>query len=113
MAKKASKKVRRKVRPRRKVAVKKKTSPVVDPPAVPSLKPETSPVVRAPVLRRVRIRNRMAQLLTCSVIDDNGQVVSVRLAAHAVSEPYPEAHLTELTRGYAARGHVVLVEEKS
>lgn len=59
--------------------------------------------------RKQRIRNNTGQLVTCSVLSEDGCVQPVRLLARATSAPFLEAHITDYTRNMVARGTLSLV----
>lgn len=68
--------------------------------------------VRTPVRkpRYVRLKNRLSQALTFSVLSTNGRDVDEqRLAPRATSGPIAEDRLNEYTRGLIQRGHLAVV----
>lgn len=76
-----------------------------------TLEPEASPtpavaaVVAPPVpLAKFRIRNLTDQLVACSVLNEDGQSVAVRLMARGVSIPYPESQIDQYTRTLVGLG---------
>jgi hypothetical protein len=68
--------------------------------------------VRTPVRKPhyVRLKNRLSQALTFSVLSTNGRdVEEQRLAPRATSGPIAEDRLNEYTRGLIQRGHLAVV----
>ena len=68
--------------------------------------------VRTPVRKPhyVRLKNRMTQALTFSVLSTNGRdVEEQKLAPRATSGPIAEDRLNEYTRGLIQRGHLAVV----
>lgn len=76
-------------------------------PAEPA--PVSPPARRAGAQPKKRIRNMLGQPVTCSVLSEDGSTSSVRLPANGLSDPYPESHITDYTRGLVSRGHLQLV----
>jgi hypothetical protein len=60
-----------------------------------------------PAVPRVTIRNRIGQVIVCSVISDDGSHERLRLGPHATSVA-AEDRLTEYTRSLAAQGKLTI-----
>ena len=78
-------------------------------PVVPSRVPVSAPApatapAPAPAQPQVRIRNLSDRLVECSVLNEDGQRVSVRLMARGVSVPYPASQIDQYTCNLADRG---------
>jgi len=70
--------------------------------------PVTAPVVQAPpTVRMVTVRNRTGQMISASVINDDGAPTQLRLGPYATSDQ-PEDRLTEYTRSLASQGKLTI-----
>lgn len=78
-----------------------------EPAAPPAPAVETvvaTPVTAPTVVPKVQIRNVTDQLVECSVLNEDGQQVAVRLMARGVSIPYFESQIDPYTQALVARG---------
>ena len=90
-------------RGRRHVAETQAASP--EPQPTPAPTPSPRQPAASPQVRRVVLRNRRGQLLTPSVLNENGQHESLKLPAYGRVEVF-EDRITDYTRDLAAQGHL-------
>lgn len=77
----------------------------------PSKSTAAPAAVRSPVRKPkyVRLKNRLSQPLTPSVLSTNGRdVESLRIGARATSGPIAEDRLTDYTKSLIQRGHLAI-----
>lgn len=72
-------------------------------------RPDRRPKGARGVVPTTRIRNNTGQLVTCSVLSEDGRVQQLRLFRHATSNPVPVAHVTDYTKSMVASGTLSLV----